>query len=398
MDNLPISSQNANIMVVDDFPANLRALTRILTAQGYRVQAVQDSRLALSTAKAVPLDLILLDIRMPNLDGYEVCAQLKADAHTRDIPVLFVSALGDVFNKVKAFSLGAVDFITKPFEVAEVLARVNTHLTIRHLHQRLQEQNKRLEQAYADLTRHSADLEEANASLRASNAELDAFAHTVAHDLKNPLSALIGFASLLNEDLDELDLTQPLELVYQIQEIGEKMTNIIRELLLLASVRKGEVEPGPLDLAGIIDQVQRRLRMMIEEYHGQIFLPATWPAAWGYAPWIEEVWTNYISNGLKYGGQPPRLQLGATTQNDGMVRFWVKDHGNGLTPAEQSLLFAEFTRLDGVRAEGHGLGLSIVRRIVDKLGGQVGVESQVGQGSTFYFTLPQVAGNCGKSP
>ena len=142
-------------------------------------------------------------------------------------------------------------------------------------------------------------------------------------------------------------------------------------------------------MSEIVRQAQKRLHLMIEKYHGEITEPDTWPTAQGYAPWVEEVWVNYISNGLKYSGQPPRLELGATPFNDGTIRFWVKDNGQGLTPAEQAVLFTEFTRLSKVRAKGYGLGLSIVRRIVNKLGGQVGIESEVGQGSTFFFTLPQ---------
>ena len=129
---------------------------------------------------------------------------------------------------------------------------------------------------------------------------------------------------------------------------------------------------------------------MIEEYQAQIRYPQHWPVALGHAPWIEEVWTNYLSNGIKYGGQPPRLQLGATACSDGMIRFWVRDNGPGLTPEEQAQLFMPFTQLDQARALGHGLGLSIVRRILEKLGGQVGVESEgvPGEGCRFWFTLP----------
>ncbi|NIU99771.1 MAG: hybrid sensor histidine kinase/response regulator, partial [Phycisphaerae bacterium] len=129
----------------------------------------------------------------------------------------------------------------------------------------------------------------------------------------------------------------------------------------------------------------------IEEYRGEIIFPKTWPVAQGYAPWIEEVWTNYLSNALKYGGRPPRLELGAKRQSDGMIRFWVRDNGPGLKPETQATLFTEFTRLTEVRAQGHGLGLSIVRRIIEKLGGEVGFDSEnvPGQGSAFYFTLPR---------
>jgi two-component system sensor histidine kinase/response regulator len=134
---------------------------------------------------------------------------------------------------------------------------------------------------------------------------------------------------------------------------------------------------------------------MVADYQAKIITPTVWPAAIGFAPWIEEVWVNYLSNGLKYGGQPPHLELGATRQEDGMIRFWVKDNGPGLIPESQAKLFTEFTQLEPDRVDGYGLGLSIVRRIVEKLGGQVGVESDgvPGRGSIFSFTLPQAGSN-----
>ena len=121
----------------------------------------------------------------------------------------------------------------------------------------------------------------------------------------------------------------------------------------------------------------------------EILVTDSWPAALGHGPWIEEVWVNYISNGIKYGGDPPRLQLGVTPDSSGYIIFWIRDNGPGLTPEEQAQLFEPFTQLSRVRATGHGLGLSIVRRIVEKLGGRVGVKSEVGRGSIFFFSLPQ---------
>jgi signal transduction histidine kinase len=168
------------------------------------------------------------------------------------------------------------------------------------------------------------------------------------------------------------------------------MGNIIEELLLLAGIRKTDVELEPLDMEVILSEVNKRLAHTIQEYQAELVFPEAWPKAFGYAPWVEEIWVNYLSNALKYGGRPPRVELGATKQADGMVRFWVRDNGPGLSRAEQSRLFVPFTKLAQVRVEGFGLGLSIVRRIVDKLGGQVGVESEgvPGRGSTFSFTLP----------
>jgi signal transduction histidine kinase len=173
---------------------------------------------------------------------------------------------------------------------------------------------------------------------------------------------------------------------------GRKVSSIVDELLLLSEVRSVQVALQPLDMASIVAEAQERLALAIQECQAQIIAPDRWPVAWGYAPWVEGVWTNYVSNALKYGGTPPRVELGATPLSEGGVRFWVRDNGSGLSPEDRARLFMPFARLGQARAKGHGLGLSIVRRIVDKLGGQVGVESQVGQGSTFSFTLPGAPG------
>ena len=143
-------------------------------------------------------------------------------------------------------------------------------------------------------------------------------------------------------------------------------------------------------MARIVAEAQQRVAHLVEEHQAEIILPETWPQALGYGPWVEEVWLNYLSNAIKYGGRPPSVVLGATVQGDGMVRFWVRDNGQGLDERERDQLFVPFSRLDQGRAGGHGLGLSIVQHIVGKLDGQVAVESQVGQGSVFAFTLKGV--------
>jgi signal transduction histidine kinase len=235
-------------------------------------------------------------------------------------------------------------------------------------------------------------LRQRTVELEARNEELDAFAHTAAHDLKGPLGYMVGFAQILSQDyskFSEEELRRYLELIAR---SGRKMSNIIDEMLLLASTHKLEdVQMRPLDMAFIVENALQRLSYLAEENQAEIIRPDRWPTALGYAPWIEEVWVNYLSNAIKYGGQPPRIELGASLlTEDGtgdMVRFWVRDNGAGLTPEEQGRLFKPFTRLDQVRTKGHGLGLSIVQRIVEKLGGRVGIESDVGQGSTFSFTL-----------
>jgi PAS domain S-box-containing protein len=227
--------------------------------------------------------------------------------------------------------------------------------------------------------------------LEARNEELDAFAHTVAHDLKNPLGLCIGYAQVLEQDYPTMPDEELRDALRYIARTALRMSDIIDELLLLAKLRQAEVATSLLDMAGIVAEAQQRLADMIKQQQAEIVSPETWPMALGYGPWIEQVWVNYLSNAIKYGGQPSRIELGATTQPDGTVLFWIRDNGPGLKPEEQARLFTPLTQLDKVQAKGHGLGLSIVRRIVEKLGGQVGVESEVGQGSTFTFTLPGMA-------
>ncbi|MDY0092434.1 MAG: diguanylate cyclase [Candidatus Vecturithrix sp.] len=164
-----LAAPKSSILAVDDVHANLRLLTEILTCYGHTVRPVPDGRLAVNSAKAAPPDLILLDIMMPGLSGYDVCAELKADERTRDIPIVFISALNQVFDKVKAFSIGGVDYVTKPFHPEEVLARVNVHLALRHLQKQLQEQNLRLQQEISERQRAQVELQQRNRELALLN-------------------------------------------------------------------------------------------------------------------------------------------------------------------------------------------------------------------------------------
>jgi PAS domain S-box-containing protein len=226
--------------------------------------------------------------------------------------------------------------------------------------------------------------------LEAQNTELDAFAHTVAHDLKNPLCIVMGTTSFLMEQYEDMSpggIAEALGLAYR---ASRTLNTIIDELMLLTGVRKLEVLPKPIDMNSVVREALNQLQVLIEDQQAEIIVhdETAWPEALGHAPWIEAVWANYISNAVKYGGRPPRIELGAMMQGNGQARFWVRDNGAGLSKKSQAALFIPFTQLAQARTNGHGLGLSIVRRIVEKSEGQVGLTSKVGRGSTFFFTLP----------
>jgi PAS domain S-box-containing protein len=228
--------------------------------------------------------------------------------------------------------------------------------------------------------------------------ELDAFAITVAHDLKSPLAFITGMAEVLVHDLANLSAQEVETSLDEIVQHGHKMGRIVDELLSLARLYNAEAPITPLHMDEIVAEAQQQLAVVIREHQAEIRLPDSWPVALGYGPWIEEVWVNYLSNAIKYGGRPPHLNLGADLCADGTARFWVHDNGPGLAPAQQARLFTPFTRIDHSQAPGHGLGLSIVRRIIERLGGQTGVESAgvPGRGSTFWFTLPVPPPETGK--
>ncbi len=251
------------------------------------------------------------------------------------------------------------------------------------------------QRAEETLKRTQEALQRSNVELQARAEELDAFAHTVAHDLKTPLNVISGYAELLTEVAAGLSPEDVQENARTIMDVVGKMAGIVDSLLLLASARQESIPAESLNMAEIVAEAQRRLATEIAGRRAEIMLPLAWPIAIGYAPWVEAVWVNYLSNALKYGGRPdltppvpPRIVLDAQVQADGRVRFSVCDNGQGIAVADQERLFMPFTRVGERRDAGHGLGLSIVRRIVERLGGQVGLESTPGAGSTFYFTLP----------
>lgn len=246
--------------------------------------------------------------------------------------------------------------------------------------------------------------------LKQKIAELDAFGHTVAHDLKNPLMVMnMSIDSLIQDFISSDNVKVKKKLVF-INNGTKQMINIIESILLLAGIKNiKHNEFGVFNISLSVNDALKRLEYNVESRCVQICKPENWPSVFGYAPWITEVWVNYINNAIKYGGNQaqqinPIVELGYDKQysskstNSEYIRFWVKDNGVGIAKDKVGTLFHEFKRLHAKEYEGHGLGLSIVKTVIDKFGGVVGVESELGKGSLFYFTLPvKVPQDCGST-
>ena len=231
---------------------------------------------------------------------------------------------------------------------------------------------------------------QAEQALQDRNQALDAFAHTLAHDIKNSIAVITGFSTFLYQDLDELTREEILDSTRRISETGNKINHIIDGLLLFSTISREEVSLMPVDMVSIVKSVLERLDGIIERSGAVVLVPESFPAALGFSDWVEEIWFNYISNAVKYGGDPPVIELGASVREDANITFWVKDNGPGLKPEQIDTIFVSYESRKEKSKKGFGLGLSIVKRIAEKLNGQVGVKNASGGGSIFTFTLPAV--------
>ncbi len=352
------------VLVAEDDYLVTKMVEGFLQDLGYRVVGEASNGIeAVELCASSHPDVILMDIKMPDMDGLEATAQIQACCPT---PVVILTAYETHELVEHAGKVGVGAYLIKPPSARE-LERAIIIATAR----------------FDDML----ELRRLNAELREANAELDAFAHTLAHDLRYLMSPVLSYSEVLYYEYGHLFPEEIKQDLFIIAQTARDMNNLVDELLLLAGIGYDSVRPVPLDMDKIVQEARRRLSYLTAEREAQVVQPDHWPSALGYAPWVEEVWVNYISNAVKYGGVMPFVELGATSEGE-MIRFWVVDHGKGIAPEDLSRLFKPFARLDQLSLQGHGLGLSIVRRIVEKLGGEVDVESQVGKGSTFSFTLP----------
>jgi signal transduction histidine kinase len=406
-----------NILIVDDNGTNLKLLDDILIPEGYKTRLVPGGELALIAAEKEKPDLILLDIMMPGIDGFEVCRRLKETPDLADIPVIFISALGDTDNIVNAFSVGGVDYINKPFQAEEVKARVCTHLKMHQQsleHQllnaslelkveertlELRKNNDNLELNILELKNAEEEIIKSRNEARKANLAKSEFLSRVSHELRTPMNAILGFAQLL--EMGELNPKQK-KGVSHILNSGKHLLELIDEVLDITDMESGKLVLlfESVEVSSIVEEMIDSVQALANASH-IIIEPVNMPAnpifVMSDRKLLKQVLLNLLNNAVKYNRQGGSIFVKIETlkkNNEGVVsvRVSIKDTGLGIHPDDIPKLFLPFNRLgaENTKTEGLGLGLTVVRRIIDALEGMVGVESIVGEGSVFWIDLPSL--------
>lgn len=506
-----MDNKTIKILVVDDQPSNLRFLSNVLTEHGYQVQRAISGQLALNAATASPPDLILLDIMMPDLDGYEVCQRLKSGEKTKSIPVIFLSILDEVRDKLKAFRVGGIDYITKPFQVEEVLARIEKQIYLQKLQKQLKEQNDKLQESQSllagilnssldgvaalsavrdsqgtivdfqwillnrtieqmlgkkseellgksfleaipqhrenglfdsyisvvetgnsldqefcfshenisdcwlqivavklndgfvvtvrDITDRKQVQQQLQASLEVqtryaqdlarSNAELEQFAYVASHDLQAPLSTIAGYAQLLEARYQDKFDANANKFIQKVIKGALRMQGLIDDLLEYSRVGRKKKPFAPTNCNNVFEEACANLHLAIRKNHASV-TRSNLPTVMADSSQLVQLFQNLIANGIKYRlNDFPAISVQAESHDNGWL-FSVQDNGIGIDPQHSERIFQIFQRLHTQEEyTGTGIGLAICQKIVEQHGGRIWVESQLGQGCTFYFTLSQ---------
>jgi signal transduction histidine kinase len=360
--------------VVDDVTKNLQVIGTMLRNAGYAVTPATSGGDALEAIRVRVPDLILLDLMMPGMDGLEVCRRLKSDVATQEIPVIFLTASNEMEHLVKGFEVGAVDYVTKPFNPPELLARVRTHLELKH--------------ARDVIFKYSVEL-------RKLNEEKNEFMGIAAHDLRSPLSAIKGYAEMVVEDAQGLQHRELEENGQRIRESATRMAEMVQNLLDSNRIERGEMklELKPTELGPLVQSVVESFHSRAQAKQQTLALepsPEQSTLAIVDAQVFTQVIENLVSNAVKYSppGKTIRIHFSSPPR---AVRCAVQDEGPGLNSEDQKRLFGKFARLSAKPTGGEhstGLGLSIVKKMVEAMHGQVWCESQLTKGATFVVELP----------
>ena len=367
-----MDKQQAKILIVDNDPTNLNVLLDYLHHLGYKVLIAPDGEQALRQVEHILPDLILLDVMMPGIDGFETCRRLKAQELTRDIPVIFMTALSDTEDKLKGFDVGGVDYITKPFQHKEVSVRVKTHLMLRQLQQKLQQQNTHLQ---------------------AANASKDTFFSIIAHDLRGPLGALRELPEIILERVESYSREELTQMIMAQRDAAKHVFDLLDNLLTWTRIQRGQIEycPQMMNLAPLVTQnidlllpsAQRKHITLTSAVAGHLQVHADYHMT-------NTVIRNIIFNAIKFTEEYGEITV-ASASRESLVEVSIMDTGIGIAAEHLPKLFridAKFKRSGTAHEKGTGLGLILCKEFVEQQGGRIWMESEVDKGTTVRFTLP----------
>jgi len=372
------------VLVVDDNPTNLSVLVNLLRDVGLRVLVATDGESAIEQIEYVKPDLILLDVMMPGIDGFETCQRLKANVDTAKIPIIFMTALSETVDKVRGLSLGAVDYVTKPFEHEEVLVRIRTHLMLAKQRQTIELQNIELQTEISERKR----AEEA----------LTIFLHAVSHDLRNPVTGLMMVLEQLSNNSKTADdpILLPRTTLERMRQSGDRQLALINSLLEshVNDVHGIIIHPQLVAIGDIISAVIHDLQPILEKEDATVVvqIETELNPIWVDAAHIYRVFQNLIVNAIKHNPPNLKLTISAKSHTENMILCEVTDNGVGMTHEQSETLFELYAQGNAQnklnrRSLSLGLGLYICRQIVQAHGGAIGAVGELNVGSRFWFTL-----------
>lgn len=387
------SPQQSVILVVDDNPRNLQVISTMLTANGFKVIVASSGQSALKSLEIREPDLVLLDIMMPDMNGYEVCGLIKANQRWKDIPVVFLTAKAELSDIIQGFRLGAVDYITKPFRIDEVLVRIKNHLDLRHTKIQLEQQNSLLQSLNQELEVSRKTIQEDALKLKLMNEEKDRLFSIIAHDLRGPIRSFVSLAELFLDDETAMEPVMIRELANGMHQSALSLHELLENLLnwSLMQQEKAIVNEEELDMKLLFQRAvnlnQERIAakeiMVFNQLEPQCRTKAD-------ENMVSTIIRNLISNAVKFTPRGGKVFITSSQSDNNLMKFTVQDTGIGMSPELMSKLFDYDKKVCRPGTEGEpssGLGLMIIREFVHRNGGELSVESVVHEGSKFSFTL-----------
>lgn len=388
-----IESSSGVVLIVDDNPDNQRVLGTILKKQNYQIEYASNGLETFEKIAQIHPDLIFMDILMPDISGFDVCSDLKRNEETKNIPVIFISALTNISHKVKAFEVGGIDYITKPFQSSEVIARVGSQIQMKRMYDDLKKIAVELENEVQKREELQVDLQNAIERAEYSTRLKNEFLANMSHEIRTPMNGIIAAADILKKS--DLSDSQR-EFIDVIDYSANNLLTIINDILDISKIEAGKIDLENIDFSmhNVIDESIKLLNPKAQEkgldFQKNVELSVPMYAL-GDPVRVQQIFINLLNNSIKFT-QKGFIRFDARLiEEHGPLRkylFRVTDSGVGIPEEAKSKLFKEFSQLSHTKVfGGTGLGLTITKKLVELMGGTIGFESKVGEGSSFWFTL-----------